>query len=99
MRERRCIKMSEATNPFDAVITDLKWLVSIGQRARTSDVAQIHAAIRVLEEWSRWAPLIEAAGKFLSIRGDSPRAIVDRMGATNSLLDACRAALPEKGEK
>jgi hypothetical protein len=34
---------------FDAVITDLKWLVGLGQRARTSDVAQLHQAIRVLE--------------------------------------------------
>jgi hypothetical protein len=47
--------MNEVTTPngvtnFDAVITDLKWLVGLGQRARVSDVAQLHqAAIRVLE--------------------------------------------------
>jgi hypothetical protein len=46
---------------FDAVITDLKWLVSIGQRARTADVALIYQAIRVLTEYTKWKPFIEKA--------------------------------------
>ncbi len=47
-------------------------------------------------ELAKWKPLIKAAGKFLAIQGDSPRAIVDRMGANNDLLDAVYAALPEE---
>lgn len=36
---------------LDPVIEDLKWLVSLGQRARKSDVYQLHQAIKILQEW------------------------------------------------
>ncbi len=45
---------------FEAVVKDLKWLVSLGQGARTSDVAELHQAMRILEDWPRWEPLVRA---------------------------------------
>ncbi len=52
---------------FANVIADLKWIVSLGQRARTSDVAELHAAMRALEDYDeinqRYAELVETTGR------------------------------------
>lgn len=46
---------------FDKVIEDLQWIISITETADFAPIEQIRAAIRVLQDWPRVAPLIEAA--------------------------------------
>jgi len=47
--------MSEPKGPFDTSLTVLRYGIGDGE--------DFEAAIRVLENWSKWEPLIEAAGK------------------------------------
>ena len=47
--------MSEPKGPFDTSLTVLRYGIGDGE--------DFEAAIRVLEDWPKWKPLIEAAGK------------------------------------
>ena len=46
--------MSEPKGPFDTSLTVLRYGIGDGE--------DFEAAIRVLEDWPKWEPLIEAAG-------------------------------------
>ena len=57
--------MSKKQGLFDAAINSLKQTqhVQHGLWPNEHGVDEYRAAIRVLEEWPKWKPLIEAAGK------------------------------------
>ena len=57
--------MSEKKEPFDAVINELHGVIGEAEEAGIWDdlIGECKAAIRVLKDWPKWEPLIEAAGK------------------------------------
>ena len=57
--------MSEKKNPLEMAINSLKQTqyAQYGLWANEHGVDEYEVAIRVLEEWPKWKPLIEAAGK------------------------------------
>ena len=56
--------MSEK-GPFDAAINELHGVMGEAEETGIWDdlIGECKAAIRVLEDWPKWEPLIEAAGK------------------------------------
>ena len=53
--------MSEKKGPLDAAINHLT--NRLNSRGEGSEREELRQAIRVLEDWPKWEPLIEAAGK------------------------------------
>jgi len=94
--------MSEKKGPFDDfIVAANETLISAEQFAgsmipllrATTKLGGISIAIRVLEEWPKWKPLIEAAGRVDKVK------LHLRCGSLIRLtpeLDALLESLPEK---
>jgi len=57
--------MSKKKEPFDAAINELHGVIGEAEETGIWDdlIGECKAAIRVLKDWPKWEPLIEAAGK------------------------------------
>jgi hypothetical protein len=88
--------MSEPKGPFDTSLTVLRYGIGDGE--------DFEAAIRVLEDWPKWKPLIEAAGNLhrgacLMFMDDIELPIPPRVLDYKKVGDGIRAlleALPEE---
>jgi len=86
----------EAMSKFDAAIALLEG-AAFAIRGHVQDRAK---ALRDCKEMANACLVLEAAGKLASIKGDSPKMVVERLGAITALTDAALlAALPDEEEK
>ena len=58
--------MSEKKGPFDAAINHLT--NRLNSRGEGSEREELRQAIRILEDWPKWEPLIEAAQRKINIQ-------------------------------